>query len=422
MGEVGGQANRTPERRRREGRPVAKKQAVRGGNLKRLYSLDALRGLAALSVVFWHWQHFFALSGSWQDGWQRDSQPFFWAFKLLYEAGWAAVDLFFALSGFVFFWLYSAAIAGRSMPGAKFSLLRFSRLYPLYFATLALTALLQFWFLRRTGQYFIFDSGDWQRFAAGLAMAQQWLPPTEEQFFDGPAWSVSIEVLLYVLFFCFCRWGLARPRNMLVAAGLGLLLLFKNEFIARGLMGFFLGGAVWRATEWVKRRGDALRIARMLAVLALAGWGLAIAEDYTGVAHGLAYWTAGHISPAAGRFYIGESDNLFLLPFIFILSPLTIAALALNEQLRGWRFQKLAFFGDISYSTYLLHFPLQLICVLAALRFGWTPLAFMNPVVMLGFFAALIGVGAASHYGFERPMQRVIRGLAGARSPAPAEA
>ena len=26
---------------------------------QRLYSLDVLRGLAALSVVFWHWQHFF---------------------------------------------------------------------------------------------------------------------------------------------------------------------------------------------------------------------------------------------------------------------------------------------------------------------------------------------------------------------------
>jgi peptidoglycan/LPS O-acetylase OafA/YrhL len=26
---------------------------------ERLYSLDALRGVAALVVIFWHWQHFF---------------------------------------------------------------------------------------------------------------------------------------------------------------------------------------------------------------------------------------------------------------------------------------------------------------------------------------------------------------------------
>ena len=113
------------------------------------------------------------------------------------------------------------------------------------------------------------------------------------------------------------------------------------------------------------------------------------------------------MSPEIGRFYIGESDDLFLLPFIFIISPLTIAALALNEQLLGWRLRQLSFLGDISYSTYLLHFPLQLICVLAALRFGLTPMAFMSPLAMLAFFAGLIALGSASYYGFERPLQAI---------------
>lgn len=27
-------------------------------NITRFYSLDALRGIAALTVIFWHWQHF----------------------------------------------------------------------------------------------------------------------------------------------------------------------------------------------------------------------------------------------------------------------------------------------------------------------------------------------------------------------------
>src|ERR1700743_3406757 len=113
-----------------------RRQSGAGAGMKRLYALDALRGLAALSVVVWHWQHFYALSGTWQTGWQRASQPFFWALQPLYDAGWAAVDLFFALSGFVFFWLYGAAIASRSIGGPRFSLLRFSPLYPLRFSTL----------------------------------------------------------------------------------------------------------------------------------------------------------------------------------------------------------------------------------------------------------------------------------------------
>ena len=78
--------------------------------MKRLYALDTLRGFAALSVVLWHWQHFFAISGTFEDGWQKSSEPFYVFLKPFYEEGWAAVDLFFALSGFIFFWLYGEAI------------------------------------------------------------------------------------------------------------------------------------------------------------------------------------------------------------------------------------------------------------------------------------------------------------------------
>src|ERR1700759_328384 len=91
---------------------------------KRLTSLDALRGVAALSVVLWHWQHFFAISGDWQDGWRRDMQPFYAVLKPFYLQGWAAVDLFFVLSGFVFFWLYGDAVRTRAIVAGRFAWLR----------------------------------------------------------------------------------------------------------------------------------------------------------------------------------------------------------------------------------------------------------------------------------------------------------
>jgi peptidoglycan/LPS O-acetylase OafA/YrhL len=140
---------------------VSERKPVEGNRVKRLYSLDALRGIAALSVVIWHWQHFFAISGDWQAGWRRDSQPLFWLLKPLYEQGWIAVDLFFALSGFVFFWLYGEAIREHRMAPARFALLRFSRLYPLHFVTLIIVAVLQTFFFRATGTFFIFDANDW---------------------------------------------------------------------------------------------------------------------------------------------------------------------------------------------------------------------------------------------------------------------
>ena len=190
--------------------------------MKRLYSLDTLRGVAALSIVIWHWQHFFAVSGVWQAGWQRSDQPFFLALKPLYEAGWAAVDLFFALSGFIFFWLYAPAIREGAIGPGKFTWLRFSRLYPLHAATLIAVAIMQYFFQRATGHFFIYQINDLQHFLSGLLMAQQWLPLSIDQTFNGPAWSVSIEVLLYAIFFGLCRVGLrAGWMSLLVSAVAG---------------------------------------------------------------------------------------------------------------------------------------------------------------------------------------------------------
>jgi peptidoglycan/LPS O-acetylase OafA/YrhL len=379
--------------------------------LKRLYSLDALRGVAALAVVVWHWQHFFAVSGTWQEGWQRDSQPLYWLLKPLYLTGWAAVDLFFALSGFVFFWLYSQAIRERTVGAGKFALLRFSRLYPLFFATLIAALGLQTLFHRVTGTYFIFPADDWGRFTASLLMAQQWLPPTTDQFFNGPAWSVSIEVLLYGVFFLLCRAGLRGPKLALLVSLCGVFLMDWNGFIARGICGYFIGGAAYFATEKIKTRADAKSIARAICVVALLLWGILLVETLYGPLHSSCYWLAGHISPEVGRFYSDEEDNIFLLLFIYTVSPLTIMGLALHEQVLGGVYTRLHWLGDVSYSTYMLHFPLQIACAVLALHFAVPAAWFQTDIAMVLFYAVLIGLGLASYRFFERPMQNLIRTL-----------
>ena len=387
--------------------------------MKRLHALDTLRGVAALAIVIWHWQHFYAVSGVWQAGWQRTAQPFYWALKPLYDAGWAAVDLFFALSGFIFFWLYAPAIRARTIGLGKFAWLRFSRLYPLFFLTLIVAASLQYYFHKATGHFFIYDANDAQHFLAGLVMAQQWLPPNIDQSFNGPSWSVSIEVLLYILFFVLCRLGLRGGWLSLLVSFAAVPFLWWNEFIARGVMGFFLGGSLFALTEFVVARPNAVRIARWIGAAALAAWALVVIECYVSPLHNTAYWIAGHISGDVGEWYIGDSDNVFLLLFIYTVSPLTILALALHEKVLGGRWQRFSLLGDISYSTYMLHFPMQLSLALIAAHFALAPVLFENGVALLIFYAALIGLGTLSYNAFERPMQSWLRGLPGKRSPAP---
>lgn len=387
--------------------------------MKRLYSLDTLRGFAALSVVIWHWQHFYAISGTYQPGWQKSSEPFYVFLEPFYLEGWAAVDLFFALSGFIFFWLYGEAIRERRMGAGRFAWLRFSRLYPLHLVTLLAVAAMQVMFRNATGTYFIFHANDARHFITNLLFAQQWLPPTLTQSFNGPAWSVSIEVLLYGVFFAFCRLGLRGLGVALCIAVAAIPLLWSQVFISRGLMGFFIGGATFHLSRIVIARADARRIARWSVALALALWVAIWVETYLGPLHAAFYWLSGHISPEAGRLYIGNSQSLFLLLFIFIVVPATLLALALHEQVLGGAWHRFAFVGDISYSTYMLHFPIQLALALIALRFGLTPAAFQRPLALIVFYALLIGLGGLSFHWFERPMQNFLRGALGKKSLAP---
>jgi len=103
---------------------------------KQLYALDVSRGIAALAVVVWHWQHFAYKKGSLSQEFIRESQPLYDLLRLFYEKGGLGVQYFFLLSGFIFFWLYSAPIKNNQITAWEFGIHRFSRLYPLHFITL----------------------------------------------------------------------------------------------------------------------------------------------------------------------------------------------------------------------------------------------------------------------------------------------
>jgi peptidoglycan/LPS O-acetylase OafA/YrhL len=184
----------------------------------RFYSLDALRGVAALAVIFWHWQDFFFHGTQPDPQFSAPRQPFYSLFRPFYTDGWRAVDLFFCLSGFVFHWLYAQKISDRAVSAREFSVLRFSRLYPLHLVTLLFVAGAQVIWLQRSGSFFVYKDNDLYHFGLQLMMASNWGLERGPSF-NVPIWSVSVEVFLYALFFCACL--LTRQRWLQLAAFAG---------------------------------------------------------------------------------------------------------------------------------------------------------------------------------------------------------
>ena len=89
---------------------------------KRYYVLDALRGVAAICVLFYHGMYRFG---------QRET----WEFL---QNAYLAVDFFFALSGFVIASSYQEKITNGSLSFGRFFVIRCIRFYPMIFASVAI--------------------------------------------------------------------------------------------------------------------------------------------------------------------------------------------------------------------------------------------------------------------------------------------
>ncbi|WP_280711687.1 acyltransferase [Bradyrhizobium sp. BR13661] len=366
--------------------------------------MDCLRGISALAVVVWHWQHMWLLgtrdlimSPSFVI--DRASEPFYFLLKVAYDHGYLAVPMFFLISGFIFFHLYERKICEGTITGGHFFLLRFSRLYPLHFATLLLVAGLQLVFVNLTTQYFVYPANDPLHFVGSLGFVQL---TNDQAAFNGPAWSLTIEIAMYALFFLFARFGLISGiAGALLAALIGLFFFTLNDSLAQGLIGFFGGGAIYRLyTRVMKSSHPRLWFLAALATT-LVGWMYAIAVVYD----------ASLGDALVNRLTFGR-HLIPTLSVTAILFPMTVLTFSLHESLFDSKYLRLAWLGNISYSSYLLHFPIQL--TIAVFFFlNYLSLEFIKSrALFVLFFAVLIALSAAAFKYFELPMQNSLRQLA----------
>jgi len=366
---------------------------------KRLFTLDVSRGFAALGVVLAHWPHFVNGTTSLPENFDRVSLPLYAVLRMFYEKGYMAVAYFFIVSGFIFFWLYKSSIENKNTSFGNFWIQRISRLYPLHIATLLIVALLQTIYFSHNGNWFVYPFNDIYHFflnlsfVSGLGFENGWS-------FNAPVWSVSIEIFAYLVFFVIAY---NRRGGALFCLGVSVISIafipFTNNYhhilLHKGLAAFFLGGLIFHLTFFISTKWQNLKA--VVYSVATLSWFLTIINFY-----------AFNLSEFILKF--GIIGKFFLTGFPYaILFPFTVCGLALIGIDKRNFCKSISWVGDITYSSYLLHFPLQLIFALA---FSYGILYsdfYLNPIYLVIFFLILIPLSYITFIGFERPIQNMIR-------------
>lgn len=323
----------------------------------RLVEIDALRGLAALSVVLFH------LTTRFVELFQPVPPP-----SLEFRGGQYGVNLFFIISGFVIFMTLE-----KTRRPADFVVSRFSRLFPAYWASIATTFLVTHW-LGLPGK--LVDAGS--AMANMLMLHGLFRVP----HVDGVYWTLEVELLFYggMLLMFRLKW-----LDRILPALFAMLLLRWVYFGAAQVFGVDLPWTIYRLLILQYIPWFALGISIFLVLHSRAApprWPLLTA--------GFAVLT------------LFGTESLFMGALAVALAALVfVAASGRGPWLRA---APLVWLGSISYPLYLLHENI-----------GWSLelriLALDVPidVAAVGALAAALGLAALMTRFVERPAMSWIR-------------
>lgn len=317
------------------GGSAPRSSAAPARRLPEIVPLTALRGIAAILVVWFHYS----------GGVLPNLQP--GKYTQLIAKSYLCVDFFFMLSGFVLVHVYTASLGDHPAwrKAWQFLRARFARIYPAYAAVLlALIALQVFkWLVAEhvLGMQVGAFSG---RFSPGSLLVNllmlQSFPVQQELTWNGPAWSVSAEWYAYLclplLLPVLVRLrGAVRAVVVVLALTTiallscwhgGLDMTWQWGFL-RCLPEFIAGAGLYGLYEWLQRSGR--RIPDWIAI----PW----------------------IALLVLLMHFGAADALLVA-----VMSLTLIVLAANDGraaalLSG---RGIVYLGRISYSVYLVHMPL----------------------------------------------------------------
>lgn len=325
----------------------------------KLDGLQAGRAVAALMVVGFH-AHVFnlpdqlGLSGSWRG----------------FAMGYAGVEFFFVLSGFIMAYVHGREF-GQSGLAGRFLAKRVIRIYPAYWLVL----------LPLTGVYFLFPEIGPDRGRDVVSVVQSALLwPTETPPVLYVAWTLQHEMLFYLVFLVFFFSPSIGRGVFLAWAGACLLarifeLAHPWSFLFSSYNVLFAFGIL----AAVLYRHLSLAAARGLLVL------------------GAALFLAVGLVEVIGK-YPWDKD---LRTLLFGLGATGMVAGLAAGALRApsW----LVLLGDASYMIYLAHLPVNSLVSRVITGLGGGEM--LTPLSALGLLVVIAaGVGTALHLWLERPL------------------
>jgi peptidoglycan/LPS O-acetylase OafA/YrhL len=282
---------------------------------------------------------------------------------------------------------YGTAILKGSVNFRDFAIRRFSRLYPLHLATLLLVGLLQHLYRSTTGSYWIYDLNDGYHFIQQMLFASNWFRGGGFSY-NGPVWSVSVELVAYVAFFFLALSGklsILWSALVMVAAGLGRIISPDYEALFTCILFFFAGGIAYRLGYLLRHEPQSLPM-----------WVVPVAV-FLVTAEILLLVSAPHPLQLIDPDFV----LVVLVPGLIFLAGDRIKLPVLFERI-------VRVLGNMTYSSYLLQFPIQLFVALICAKIG-IRIPYASNLLFILFILCTLLLAYLSYQYFERPAQQWIR-------------
>ena len=338
--------------------------------VSKFHFIEILRFITSFAVVVRHYHFFFSPRSTISkiDILTDPSiQPFYFFLQIFYLKGDYAVPIFWGISGFIFALVYLEQ--RKDTTKIQFFVNRFSRLYPLHFATLILVTLLQLTNHAFIGSNQIIGNNDVFRFILHIFFISGY----EGESFNLPIWSVSVEILIYFAFF--------------------LSIIFLNKFRYKYALLIYLISLAVDKFIFSSIFIDCLRM------------------FFTGV---LVFYLNVAIKKKIFLFF--SSILIIAISFfgnfkIFIFTPgILLLFISLEYLFKNEIKRKFDFFGNLTYSMYLLHIPSMLTIILIFFFFNLSDSIFLDSRFFLAYMSFIFLISFFSYKYFEKPLNKYYRG------------